>query len=85
MILNSVYLYISISYNIIMNVGEALVALRKEKHLSQEQLAFEAGISRHFMYRLENNLASPTVKTLEKLAYALAVKPSDILHHAESL
>ena len=68
-----------------MNVGEALVALRKEWHLSQEQLAFEAGVSRHFMYRLENNLASPTVKTLEKLANALSVKPSDILLHAESL
>jgi transcriptional regulator with XRE-family HTH domain len=68
-----------------MNVGEALVSLRKEKHLSQEQLAFEAGVSRHFMYRLENNLASPTVKTLEKLATALSVQPSDILLHAESL
>lgn len=68
-----------------MNVGEALVSLRKEKHLSQEQLAFEAGVSRHFMYRLENNLASPTVKTLEKLADALSVQPSDILLHAESL
>ena len=68
-----------------MNVGEALVTLRKEKHLSQEQLAFEAGVSRHFMYRLENNLASPTVKTLEKLATALSVQPSDILLHAESL
>ena len=68
-----------------MNMGEALVVLRKEKHLSQEQLAFEAGISRHFMYRLENNLASPTVKTLEKLATALSVQPSDILKHAQSL
>ncbi len=68
-----------------MNVGEALVALRKERRLSQEQLAFEAGVSRHFMYRLENNLASPTVNTLEKLANALSVKPSDILLHAESL
>ena len=68
-----------------MNVGESLIALRKEKHLSQEQLAFEAGVSRHFMYRLENNLASPTVKTLEKLADALSVKPSDILLRAESI
>ena len=66
-------------------MGVALIALRKEKHLSQEQLAFEAGVSRHFMYRLENNLASPTVKTLEKLANALSVKPSEILLNAESL
>ncbi len=79
------YLYFHAFYNTIMNVGEALVALRKERRLSQEQLAFEAGVSRHFMYRLENNLASPTVNTLEKLANALSVKPSDILLHAESL
>ena len=79
------YLYFHAFYNTTMNVGEALVKLRKEKHLSQEQLAFAAGVSRHFMYRLENNLASPTVKTLEKLADALSVQPSDILLHAESL
>ncbi|MBR1404838.1 MAG: helix-turn-helix transcriptional regulator [Treponema sp.] len=68
-----------------MNVGQAIINLRKERHLSQEQLAFDSGISRHFMYRIENNLASPTVKTLEKLAEALAILPSKILSDAEVL
>lgn len=68
-----------------MNIGQAIITIRKEKHLSQEQLAFEAGISRHFMYRIENNLASPTVKTLEKLAEALSINPSNILLKAEGL
>ena len=68
-----------------MNLGQAIINLRKEKGISQETLAFEAGISRHFMYRLENNLASPTVKTLEKLSLALQTKPSIILAQAESL
>ena len=53
--------------------------------MSQETLAFEAGISRHFMYRLENNLASPTVKTLEKIADTLKIMPSAILAEAEKL
>lgn len=66
-----------------MNIGQAIITIRKEKNLSQEQLAFEAGISRHFMYRLENNLASPTIKTLEKLSAALNIKPSEILLEAE--
>ena len=66
-----------------MNVGQAIIKLRKEKNMSQETLAFEAGISRHFMYRLENNLASPTVKTLEKIADTLKIKPSAILAEAE--
>ena len=68
-----------------MNVGQAIIKLRKEKNLSQENLAFEAGISRHFMYRLENNIASPTIKTLEKLSVALKTKPSVILSEAEKL
>lgn len=66
-----------------MNIGQAIITIRKEKNLSQEQLAFEAGISRHFMYRLENNLASPTIKTLEKLSVALNIMPSAILLEAE--
>lgn len=66
-----------------MDIGQAIINLRKEKKISQEQLAFEAGISRHFMYRLENNLASPTVKTLEKIAVALKILPSKILLEAE--
>ena len=66
-----------------MNIGQAIITIRKEKNLSQEQLAFEASISRHFMYRLENNLASPTIKTLEKLSAALNIKPSEILLEAE--
>ncbi len=68
-----------------MNVGQAIINLRKEKQISQETLAFEAGISRHFMYRLDNNLASPTVKTLEKISFALSIKPSAILLEAEKI
>ena len=68
-----------------MNVGQAIINLRKEKQMSQETLAFEAGVSRHFMYRLENNLASPTVNTLEKIADALKIMPSKILNEAEKL
>ena len=68
-----------------MNLGQAIINLRKEKNLSQEQLAFEADISRHFMYKIENNLANPTVKTLEKLAAALYVNPSKILIEAEKI
>jgi len=31
-----------------MNVGQAIINLRKEKQISLEKLALEAGISRHF-------------------------------------
>lgn len=68
-----------------MNLGQAIIKIRKERNISQENLAFEAGVSRHFMYKIENNLASPTVKTLEKLSAALATKPSAILSEAENI
>ena len=68
-----------------MNVGQAIINLRKEKGISQETLAYEAGISRHFMYRLENNLASPTIKSLEKISTALNILPSTILLEAEKI
>ena len=68
-----------------MNVGAATIQLRKKHNLSQEKLAAEAEISRHYMYKLENNLASPTVHTLQKLAVVLKIQPSDILHLAERL
>lgn len=68
-----------------MDLGKAIVELRKQKGLSQEQLAFDAGVSRHYMYKIENNLASPTVKSLEKLAAALKIKPSMIFLTAEQI
>ncbi len=68
-----------------MDLGKAIVELRKRNGLSQEQLAFDAGVSRHYMYKIENNLASPTVKSLEKLAAALKIKPSMIFLTAEQI
>ncbi len=68
-----------------MDLGKAIVELRKRNGLSQEQLAFDAGVSRHYMYKIENNLASPTVKSLEKLAVALKIKPSMIFLTAEQI
>lgn len=68
-----------------MNIGKAVISLRKEKGLSQENLAFEAEISRHYMYKLENNLASPTVSMLEKLSKVLGLKPSEILEIAQEI
>lgn len=68
-----------------MDLGKAIVELRKRNGLSQEQLTFDAGVSRHYMYKIENNLASPTVKSLEKLAAALKIKPSIIFLTAEQI
>ena len=68
-----------------MNIGQAIIVLRKQKSLSQEKLAFESELSRHYMYELENNKSCPTVQTLEKIANVLDIKVSELIQKAESL
>jgi transcriptional regulator with XRE-family HTH domain len=49
------------------------------KGLSQEELAFRAGIDRSYISMLENGAYSATVTMLGKLARALAVEPAAFL------
>ena len=49
--------------------------LRKQKGLSQEELAFQAGINRNYVGQIEREEKSPTVDVIEKLAYSLEMGP----------
>ena len=51
--------------------------LRKQKGLSQEELADSAGINRNYVGQIEREEKSPTVDILEKLAIALDVSAVD--------
>jgi transcriptional regulator with XRE-family HTH domain len=66
-----------------MNIGKAIVLLRKEKKISQEGLATESKLSRHYMYKLENNKASPTINTLVKISEVLSIPVSELIALAE--
>jgi transcriptional regulator with XRE-family HTH domain len=70
------------------NPGEAFgIALRKlriDAGLSQEALAFEAGIQRNFVSLIELGHNQPTVTTVFKLADALSIKPSRLVQLAEN-
>ncbi len=46
---------------------------RMKKGLSQEELAFEAGISKTSIWKIETGKVSPTVETLAKIADALGI------------
>jgi transcriptional regulator with XRE-family HTH domain len=59
-------------------VARNLRILRKQKGLSQEELAFQAGINRNYVGQIEREEKSPTIDTLEKLAGALDVIPEAI-------
>ncbi len=59
-------------------VARNLRVLRKQKGLSQEELAFQAGINRNYVGQIEREEKSPTVDMVEKLAAALGVKPEEL-------
>ena len=56
-----------------------LLRFRRDAGLSQEQLAFRAGVTRNFVGGLERGEQSPTLRTLDKLAETLGVSPLDLL------
>ncbi|WP_244835219.1 XRE family transcriptional regulator [Clostridium sp. BJN0001] len=47
-----------------MNIGEKIKKLRREKQLTQEELANRCELSKGFISQIENNLTSPSITTL---------------------
>jgi transcriptional regulator with XRE-family HTH domain len=60
-------------------VARNLRVLRKQKGLSQEELAFQAGINRNYVGQIEREEKSPTVDMIEKIAMTIGVKPEELL------
>lgn len=52
--------------------------VRREKHVSVEELAEKTGIGRSTIYNYENGLFSPTIDALEKIADALGVQIEEL-------
>ena len=57
----------------LMNFPERLVQLRKEKRLTQQELADKSGVSVIQIRRYEGASAQPTMELIKKLAVALSV------------
>ena len=53
-------------------------ALRQERGLTQEELALRADVNKSFMGEIERGIASPTIKTIEKISKALDVPIAEI-------
>lgn len=56
-----------------------VVSLRRTKELSQEALAFEAGLHRTFVAHVERQVRNISLDNIEKLAVALGVEPYELL------
>jgi len=53
--------------------------LRHEKGLSQDDLAYEAEVSRSYLSQLEKGAFYASLKIIGKLAEALSVEPDELL------
>jgi transcriptional regulator with XRE-family HTH domain len=60
-------------------VGRNIRRLRRERGLSQEELADEIGVHRTFMGGVERGERNLTLQTLERLAQRLGVDPVSLL------
>jgi len=60
-------------------VGWNVRKFRVERRLSQEQLAFEAGLHRTYVSGVERGVRNPTVTVLEQIATALRVPAGRLL------
>jgi len=61
-------------------VGRNVGRIRREKGLTQEQLAEISGFSQQYISGLEQGRRNPTVVTLYELATALGVSYLELLH-----
>lgn len=60
-------------------VGMNLKRLRQGVGLSQEELAFDAGLHRTYISGVERGVRNPTVLVLEEIAKALKVPTAELL------
>ena len=65
--------------------GKILRDRRKERALSQEKLALDAGLERVFISMLERGHRQPTFQAMLKLATPLGCSASDLVADAEKL
>ncbi|HEY9867115.1 MAG TPA: helix-turn-helix transcriptional regulator [Candidatus Obscuribacterales bacterium] len=63
--------------------GKVLKQRREALNLSQEELAFEAGLHRTYISLLERGVKSPTLNVLFRLANALDIPASQFIQEIE--
>ena len=66
-----------------LNLAYSIRALRLRNGLSQRQLALRMSVPRTYVSKIENEKATPTLSSLERLAKALEVNVPDLLTGGE--
>jgi transcriptional regulator with XRE-family HTH domain len=65
--------------DLVASFGRNVRAGRLRAGLSQEELAFRAGMKRSYLSDLERGTRNPTIRALGRLAEALEVTPTSLL------
>ena len=60
-------------------VGQNVARVRRERGLTQEQLAEMSGLSQQYLSGLERGTRNPTIVTLYEVATALSTTPVELL------
>ncbi len=66
------------------DVARAVREARRERSLSQRQLAGRMQVPRTYISKIENGKAVPTLSSLERLAHALEIGICDLLRDGQS-
>lgn len=64
--------------------GAELRKARQAANLTQENLAFEAGVDRTYVSQLENGRKSPTLDVVFRLCNALGISASELVARVEA-
>ncbi len=68
-----------------LRLGKRIRSLRVSEKISQEELAFKAGISTTYLGQIERAEKSPTVEMLEKISKALDISLYELFSFDESI
>lgn len=65
-----------------MNLGNAIMSLRKEQKISRVKLAELSGLSITALYNIENNLSFPSKETIDRLCVSLEIPISYLMFYS---
>ncbi len=65
--------------------GQALVAMRREVNISQENLALLAGVDRSYMGKLERGQGAPNLAAVVRIAAALGCTATELVRRFEEV
>ena len=70
--------------DVLKKLGSQIATTRRERGLSQEDLAGAAELDRSYLSEIENGRKNPSVLSLVRIAKALGVRPGELLDKALS-